>query len=328
MKRTLATSRSLRVLYALFALVFVCAASSSVAAAPRKRCFAETNHCISGALLAYWENNGGLPVFGYPISDVRNESVEETWYGPTQWFERDRLEDHGTAGVMAGRLGARALEQQGHPWTQGTGPVRGDGNCIHFPQTGYNVCGKFSTFWRQNGTEIRIGYPITDVINETIEGKVYQVQYFERRRLEYHLEYPGANADILLGLLGRETLAGDTSNALAIGQLTIDPTRVADPINDPVTHNVYGYETVTLTVSNLHNAARVVFFADPQGMLGRDIGSTTKISDGRATLRWTVPPVTGTYTLYAQASDNTGQFVTSQAVPLVVLLADQVPTTN
>ena len=39
-------------------------------AAPRQRCFAETNYCISGPILSYWERNGGLQVFGYPISTL------------------------------------------------------------------------------------------------------------------------------------------------------------------------------------------------------------------------------------------------------------------
>jgi hypothetical protein len=36
-------------------------------AAPRQRCFSETNFCVSGPILASWERNGGLAVFGYLI---------------------------------------------------------------------------------------------------------------------------------------------------------------------------------------------------------------------------------------------------------------------
>ena len=39
-----------------------------------ERCFPETGYCISGSIRAYWERNGGLPVFGYPIGNV------DTWY--------------------------------------------------------------------------------------------------------------------------------------------------------------------------------------------------------------------------------------------------------
>lgn len=76
----------------------------------------ETGHCIAGAIRAYWERNGGLAIFGYPISDLAVDSVYDeyggfTWSGPVQWFERDWLEDHSGVGqeVMAGRLGAEQL---------------------------------------------------------------------------------------------------------------------------------------------------------------------------------------------------------------------------
>src|SRR5688500_1706466 len=73
------------------------------------RCFPETGKCISGAIRAYWEQNGGLAVFGYPITDLATETNAEGFTGPTQWFQRDRLEDQGPRGVLAGRLGAQKL---------------------------------------------------------------------------------------------------------------------------------------------------------------------------------------------------------------------------
>jgi len=176
------------------------------AQAARERCFAETGFCVSGAILDYWEHNGGLSVFGYPITDLRDETIEGTWTGPTQWFERDRLEDHANEGkgVLAGRLGAQFLEQQGRPWVPGNdAPRPGYALCTKFDQTGYNVCAPFSYYWEHNGGLERFGYPITPAFQEQIEGRTYLVQYFERRRMEYHPENAGTPYEILLGLLGR-----------------------------------------------------------------------------------------------------------------------------
>ncbi len=39
------------------------------------RTFRETGKTVCGAFLAYWQKNGGLPIFGYPIS---NEFVEKS----------------------------------------------------------------------------------------------------------------------------------------------------------------------------------------------------------------------------------------------------------
>ena len=38
-----------------------------------KRCFTETDLCVNGRFLGYWNGNGGLPVFGLPLSEQRTE---------------------------------------------------------------------------------------------------------------------------------------------------------------------------------------------------------------------------------------------------------------
>jgi hypothetical protein len=180
--------------------------SAEPAQAQRTKCFEMTGHCVSDPILAYWENNGGLAVFGYPISPLRTETIEGTWTGPTQWFERDRLEDHGAEGVLAGRLGALVLENQGRSWQQGSeSPADG---CEYFAVTGYRVCEPFLSYWRKNGGLARFGYPITPRITEAHEGWSGEVQYFERRRLEWHKENAATPYEVLLGRLGAVTMGG------------------------------------------------------------------------------------------------------------------------
>jgi hypothetical protein len=171
------------------------------------RCFPETGYCISGPIRQYWERNGGLAVFGYPIAPQQTEQVED-WVGPVQWFERDRLEDHSAQGygVLAGRLGAEVLERQGRPWQYGS-PGTASPGCRYFVETGYQACDAFLSYWQRNGGLERFGYPITGLIQETIEGRTYTVQYFERRRMEYHPENR-APYNVLLGLLGRDVFQG------------------------------------------------------------------------------------------------------------------------
>lgn len=178
--------------------------STPVVVQARERCFVETGRCIREPFLSYWEANGGLAVFGMPMSDViPNEIVEGSWVGATQWFERDRLEDHGAQGIMAGRLGAAQLAQQGRPWQYGPG-WPGNADCAYFVETGYTVCGKFLMYWRTNGGLARFGYPITTELTETIEGWTGQVQYFERRRMELHPELAGTKYEVLLGRLAAD----------------------------------------------------------------------------------------------------------------------------
>ncbi len=182
-------------------------AATPANAAERQRCFPETGYCISGAILRYWERNGGLPVFGYPISELRIETIEN-WTGPVQWFERDRLEDHGSIGVLAGRLGAQVLDWQGRSWQSLPRPTSIPKGCQFFPETGHTLCGKFLDYWRRNGGLMRFGYPISEPMTETLangdELWTGTVQYFERRRMEYHPEFVGTRYEVLLGLLGRD----------------------------------------------------------------------------------------------------------------------------
>ena len=56
---------------------------------PDFRFFAETGHSLRGAFRDYWERNGGLEQFGFPLTEELNEN------GLTvQWFERARFEYH------------------------------------------------------------------------------------------------------------------------------------------------------------------------------------------------------------------------------------------
>jgi hypothetical protein len=125
------------------------------AAQTDKRCCAETGHCISGPIRAYWERNGGLPVFGYPITAQRVETVEDRTI-PVQWFERDRIEIQADGTITAGRLGARVLELRWRPWFPITDAPIPSPECRSFPATGYYVCGEFLSYWERNGGLERI----------------------------------------------------------------------------------------------------------------------------------------------------------------------------
>lgn len=201
--------RKLRTLLMLALLALLTTAAVPQAGAQAaSRCFAETGHCIGGPILRYWEQRGGLAVFGYPITDQRVETVEGRTI-PVQWFERDRLEIQQDGTITAGRLGARVLELQGRRWevqprAEPFGPeVSG---CAYFPETGRALCDPFLSYWRASGGVERFGYPLSDPLVEELEGQTYLVQYFERRRIEQHPELAGTPYEFLYGLLGREVL--------------------------------------------------------------------------------------------------------------------------
>lgn len=56
--------------------------------------FPETKHTLSGKFLKYWLKRGGLPIFGYPISEPFQEASADGQTRLTQYFERARFEYH------------------------------------------------------------------------------------------------------------------------------------------------------------------------------------------------------------------------------------------
>jgi hypothetical protein len=162
--------------------------------------FPQTGHNLSGEFLRYWQANGGLRIFGYPIS----EPFIENGY-LVQYFERNRFEYHPQNqppyNVLLGRLGADAVAGRKFPAIQ---PFESGPDHRYFPETGHSLNYAFKGYWERNGGLAVFGYPISEEIREVnpIDGKEYTVQYFERARFEYHPEYKGTDAEVLLGLLG------------------------------------------------------------------------------------------------------------------------------
>ncbi len=184
------------------------------------RSFPETGHRVCGRLLEYWDQNGGLPVFGYPITDQAAEQVEGQAV-QAQQFERNRLELHPENArpydVLLGRLGAASLERQGRNWQ--TFPKADPATAHYFAQTGHAVAPQFWEYWASHGLEFDgragksfneslalFGLPLSDAAVETnpTNGQPYLTQHFERARFEYHPENTGTPYVVLLGLLGNE----------------------------------------------------------------------------------------------------------------------------
>src|SRR3712207_5691962 len=145
-------------------------------------------NCIEGRFREYWHQNGGLAVFGYPITPARpevNRDTGQTYL--TQWFERNRFELHPENqppyDVLLGRLGDDLLQRRGITWRtqpREPGPTSG---CLWFEATGHNVCDQadsvgFRVAWLSHGLQAPrldayqqslalLGYPLTEARLET-----------------------------------------------------------------------------------------------------------------------------------------------------------------
>jgi hypothetical protein len=175
---------------------------------------------VRGAFRDYWSGNGGLPVFGYALTEEFVQKAPDSSQGYTvQYFERQRFEYHPENGgtpyeVLLGRLGAEALAAQGRDWQA---LPKADPSAPHyFPATGQAIAPEFWDYWRTHGLELGDpglserealalwGYPITPAAAETVPtGETLLVQWFERARFEYHPNNPGPYK-VLLGRLAAD----------------------------------------------------------------------------------------------------------------------------
>ncbi|HEX6288111.1 MAG TPA: VanW family protein [Herpetosiphonaceae bacterium] len=180
------------------------AAPASPADSGPFRYFKETGHNIGTRIKAFYEQNGGIPIFGLPLTEVVREGNLEV-----QYFERARFELHPEFEpafyVSITQLGRSLIEGRTEP-AFAPQLAENDANTTYFPQTGHSIRFGFRAFWLKNGGLPIFGYPLSEEFTEVSpdDGKEYTVQYFERIKLEYHPEDP--QSQIKLSRLGAQAL--------------------------------------------------------------------------------------------------------------------------
>ena len=177
--------------------------------------------CIEFRFRTFWSGNGGLPVFGLPLTTDRNEKVGNEKY-KVQYFERFRFEQHkenpAPYDVLLGRIGVDRLAAQGRDWQ--TFAKANPSAPHYFAETGHAIAPQFWGFWSRNGLEFDgnkkaksaaellalFGFPVSEAqMEQGSDGQMYLTQWFERARFEYHPENK-APYDVLLGRLGADAL--------------------------------------------------------------------------------------------------------------------------
>lgn len=210
--------------------VLVPGPSNIAAQQPGCRIFEETGKALCGRFLAYWQEHGGLPQQGYPVTAEFSETSEVD--GKTymvQYFERAVFELHpaneAPYDVLLSLLGSADYKRKYPNGAPGQRPNTAAGSVL-FPETGKRLGGKFLDYWQRNGGLMQQGFPISDEFEERseLDGRTYTVQYFERAVFERHPENQPPY-DVLLSQLGsfqynRRYAAGNTD--------TLPPTPVPD----------------------------------------------------------------------------------------------------
>jgi len=173
--------------------------------------FNETGHNLGYSFRTFWIGNGGLPVFGFPLTEEFQEvSPTDGKVYTVQYFERNRFEYHPENKntpfeVQLGLLGVQLTQGRDFPKSA---PFTSTPDRWYFPQTQHSLGGSFLKYWLNNGGLALFGYPTSEELQEQNpdDGKSYTVQYFERNRFEYHPEFKNTRFEVLLGLLGKDVL--------------------------------------------------------------------------------------------------------------------------
>ena len=188
--------------------------------------FSETGHTLGNEFQAFWSQSGGLPVFGFSLTEEFLERNPDTGEVLTvQYLERQRFEHHpelaGTPyEVLIGRLGVEAAERRGLLDTEAFQPLESapdDDQGLYFGEVGQALSGRFLTYWQSHGLDMGdegisyreslalFGYPISAEFTDPETGLTSQ--YFERAIFEYHPENDGTPYEVLLVRLGAQEIA-------------------------------------------------------------------------------------------------------------------------
>lgn len=183
-----------------------------------------TGHYVRGAFRDFWDKNGGLANFGYPLTE---EYFDPTTNRVYQYFERARFERAKPESTLV-ELGLLGHELLGDRTFGAAEPITSSKQRRYFPETKHIVQYGFKDTWDARGGLKIFGLPLSDEVEEQLsDGKVHTVQYFERARFEYWSDQP-AGRRVLLSLLGRQLVPQSLTAPLAPdapppGPITVKP---------------------------------------------------------------------------------------------------------
>ncbi|MDY7077012.1 MAG: hypothetical protein SXV54_08825 [Chloroflexota bacterium] len=146
--------------------------------------FAETGHYVCGEFLEFYKTQGGLEIFGFPLT----EEFDDPTYGmKVQYFQNARMELHpnnpAPYRVQLGLL-VDELKYTFPPASPEQIPAFNSNLHHYFPETGHVVSYAFLEYFRDKGGLDIFGYPRSEFMYES----GYIVQYFQRARVEWHPE--------------------------------------------------------------------------------------------------------------------------------------------
>src|SRR5262245_25888815 len=198
-------------LLGVVALLFSSLAVTPARAATAVQYVAATGHYVRGVFRDFWDKNGGLANFGYPMTEEYIDPGTSRIY---QYFERARFEraQASSTSVDLGLLGRQAVGNRTFATAE---PIKSSKQRRYFPETQHIVQYGFLETWQTRGGLKIFGYAISEEVDEQLaDGQVHTVQYFERARFEYWPDRASGQR-VQLSLLGRQFAPPELTPPLA-----------------------------------------------------------------------------------------------------------------
>ncbi len=160
--------------------------------------YPQTGHFLWGQFRAFFEQNGGVPRFGYPLTSQYIRNSDGTI---VQYFERSRFElvaaPGGGTTVQLGNVGDDYVALNGFNFPP-VEPFPSTATRRYFPETGHSLQGAFKAYWDATNGARYFGPPISEEVGVAFpDGQQRIGQYFRRARFELQ-----PNGSVGLGLLG------------------------------------------------------------------------------------------------------------------------------
>ncbi|GAC1398952.1 MAG: hypothetical protein NVSMB65_17200 [Chloroflexota bacterium] len=141
-----------------------------------------------------------MDVFGYPRTEAFIHNGTRIQY--TDRFLLELVHNHVVTAPLGRLLTAGRAFDRVAPFP--SSPTR-----LYVPSTGHSLSELFLRYWRAHAGALLLGAPLSEVVMEangdSSGGRVYQVQWFEKGRMEYHPENMQARYQVLLCLVGDES---------------------------------------------------------------------------------------------------------------------------
>jgi len=164
--------------------------------------FNSTGHSVSGPLLHFYQQTGGMARHGAPLTEI--VAVNNHYW---QFFQNSVMEfDPRYLGTTSeAKLIPLGQQEAAHYDFAPVTPFTNTVSRWYFPESGHTLSAGFLDYWLNNGDRASLGLPLSEEIQtQDTAGQSVTIQYLQYVRLEYRSHPADPSQSIQISPLGQE----------------------------------------------------------------------------------------------------------------------------